>query len=252
MLIVEDDAIQRDSVCRLLGSNVVEIIAAASVQEAIAQLQTSTFDCIVTDLMLPDASGFELIEQSLLRRYSSSIIVKDARSQERLLDEVMLFLHQVETELPPERQRLLQQARDRETVFKDRLILVVEDDVRNVFALSRLLESKGARLLTARNGYEALAAPEQHEDVDLVLMDIMMPEMDDFQATREIRQQPRWAKLPIIALTAKAMKDDQARCLKAGANDYVSKPLDVEILFSLLRVWMPKSPRKAGKKRVLS
>lgn len=151
-----------------------------------------------------------------------------------------LFLHQVEAQLSPDRQRMLRQARDRESLFEGRRILVVEDDVRNIFALSSLLEPRGAKIVIARNGREGIEALEKNPDVDLVLMDIMMPEMDGLEATREIRKRQEWAKLPIIALTAKAMRDDQERCLQAGASDYISKPLDPEMLLSLLRVWMPK------------
>jgi CheY-like chemotaxis protein/signal transduction histidine kinase len=265
LLIVEDDRVQRDSLKHLLEGPDVEITGVGTVGAALEALSGGSFDCVVTDLSLPDASGFELLErmatddaysfppvivytgrslsaaeEQKLRRYSSSIIVKGARSPERLLDEVTLFLHQVEAELPPERQRMLKQSRDRETVFEERRILIVEDDVRNIFALTSLLEPKGAEILIARNGREALEVLEKNPDVDLVLMDIMMPEMDGHQAMREIRKQARWAKLPIIALTAKAMKDDQQKCADAGANDYVSKPLNVDMLLSLLRVWMPK------------
>jgi CheY-like chemotaxis protein len=158
---------------------------------------------------------------------------------------VTLFLHQVESKLPAEAQRLLKVARDRESALEGRTILVVEDDVRNVFALTSLLEPKGAKVEIARNGREALDALARagkggHAAVDLVLMDIMMPEMDGFTAMREIRKRAEWKKLPIIALTAKAMRDDQEKCLAAGANDYIAKPLDVEKLMSLIRVWMPK------------
>src|SRR5262249_20044939 len=160
-------------------------------------------------------------------------------------DEVTLFLHQVESSLPIERQRMLQAARDRDTALDGRRILIVEDDARNIFALSSVLEPKGVRLEIARNGREALAALEQSltngaGPIDLVLMDIMMPEMDGLTAMREIRRRPQWKKLPIIALTAKAMKDDQEQCLAAGASDYIAKPLDVEKLMSLIRVWLPK------------
>jgi CheY-like chemotaxis protein len=177
-------------------------------------------------------------EEERLRRYSSSIIVKGARSPERLLDEVTLFLHQVEAQLPAERQHMLRKARDREAVFEGRRILVVEDDVRNVFALTSVLEPRGLFVSVARNGREALDRL-QSDAVDLVLMDIMMPEMDGFEASRQIRLQKRFEKLPIIALTAKAMSDDRRRCLDAGANDYIAKPLDVDRLMSLLRVWLP-------------
>ncbi len=265
LLIVEDDAVQRDSLTHLLEGPGIEVTAVGTVSDALAQLRARTIDCVVTDLTLPDTSGFELLDQmgaddsysfppvivytgrslsaseeQRLRRYSSSIIVKGARSPERLLDEVTLFLHQVESELPPERQRMLRKARDREAVFDGRRILIVEDDVRNVFALSSVLEPKGMKVSIARNGREALAALESTPDIDLVLMDVMMPEMDGIEVMQRIRQRPEWAKLPVIALTAKAMKDDQERCLRAGANDYIPKPLDVDMLLSLLRVWMPK------------
>ncbi|MDQ2644601.1 MAG: response regulator [Myxococcota bacterium] len=265
VLVVEDDPVQRDSICKLLDGGEVETVAVGSAAEALKQVRSRTFDCVVTDLSLPDASGAELLErmatdetypfppiivytgrsltaeeEQSLRRYSDSIIVKGARSPERLLDEVTLFLHQVESELPPERQRMLREVRDREAVFEGRRILIVEDDVRNVFALSHVLEPKGAKVDIARNGREALEILEKNPKIDLVLMDVMMPEMDGITATREIRKRPELARLPVIALTAKAMKDDQDRCLEAGCNDFASKPLDVEMLLSLLRVWMPR------------
>jgi CheY-like chemotaxis protein/CHASE3 domain sensor protein len=266
VLVVEDDAALRDSVAELLGRSDVEIKTAATVADALQLLAEHSFDCIVTDLALPDQSGFELLEtmardepytippvivytgrslsseeEQRLRKYSKSIIIKGARSPERLLDEVTLFLHQVESELPPAQQRLLKEARHREAIFEGRNILVVEDDVRNVFALSSVLEPKGAKVTIARNGREALAALEREPKIDLVLMDIMMPEMDGLEATREVRKNPSWQRLPIIALTAKAMRDDHERCLDAGANDYLAKPLDIDMLLSLLRVWMPKA-----------
>ena len=159
----------------------------------------------------------------------------------------MLFLHQVEARLPLDRQRMLREARNREATFEGRRILLAEDDVRNVFALTSVLEPLGATIVIARNGREALAlleklgtADHQSGGIDLVLMDIMMPEMDGFAAMRAIREQPLWQLLPIIALTAKAMKDDQQQCIAAGASDYMAKPIDVEKLLSLLRVWMRK------------
>jgi CheY-like chemotaxis protein len=179
-------------------------------------------------------------EERKLRRLSKSIIVKGARSPERLLEEVTLFLHQVESKLPPDKQRMLEVARDRETALDGRRILLVEDDVRNIFALTAALEPTGAAVDIARNGKEALARLDQEPSVDLVLMDLMMPEMDGLQATREIRKMTGLPSLPIIALTAKAMTDDRQRCLEAGANDYIAKPIDVDRLLSLLRVWMPQ------------
>ena len=270
VLVVEDDERQRESVRHLLSRNNVEIVGAGTAAEALKHLRNSTFDCMVMDLNLPDLSGYELLQQMTdedgvsfppvivytgralsrdeeqrLRRFSKSIIIKDARSPERLLDEVTLFLHQVESELSPEHRQMLQLARNRESALEGRRILVVEDDVRNVFALSSILEPTGIRIEIARNGLEALdalnrAEGNDSEKIDLVLMDIMMPEMDGYTAMREIRTRPEWRRLPIIALTAKAMKDDQEKCLAAGANDYIAKPLDVEKLLSLVRVWMPK------------
>jgi signal transduction histidine kinase/DNA-binding response OmpR family regulator len=265
ILVVEDDDVLRDSTGRLLGGADVELVAVGTAAEALERLAAATFDCMVLDLSLPDRSGLSLLEEmsqkeqygfppvivytgrSLsaeeereLRRFSSSIIIKGARSPERLLDEVTLFLHQVETDLPPDRQRMLRDARHREAVFEDRRVLVVEDDVRNVFALTSVLEPRGAKVEIARNGREALAHLRDKPGVDLVLMDIMMPEMDGLQAMREIRKQDQHSKLPIIALTAKAMADDRDDCLAAGASDYIAKPLDVDKLLSLARVWMPR------------
>jgi CheY-like chemotaxis protein/two-component sensor histidine kinase len=268
VLVVEDDQRQRDSIRQLLSSEGVEISDVATATEALERLKQTTFDCLVLDLSLPDLSGYEMLkrmaetdevsfppvivytgrsltrdEEQRLRRFSRSIIIKDVRSPERLLDEVTLFLHQVESKLPLERQRMLREARDRESAFEGRRILIVEDDVRNIFALSKVLEPRGAKVEIARNGREALevlgrSSVAAGTNVDLVLMDIMMPEMDGLTAMREIRKRPEWQKLPIIALTAKAMKDDQEKCLQAGANDYIAKPLDVDKLLSLVRVWM--------------
>jgi CheY-like chemotaxis protein/CHASE3 domain sensor protein len=268
VLVVEDDARQRDSIRQLLSSEGVEISDVATATEALERLKQTTFDCLVLDLSLPDLSGYEMLqrmadmdevsfppvivytgrsltrdEEQRLRKFSRSIIIKDVRSPERLLDEVTLFLHQVESKLPPEHQRMLREARDRESAFEGRRILVVEDDVRNIFALSKVLEPRGAKVEIARNGREALdvlgrSSATAGTQVDLVLMDIMMPEMDGLTAMREIRKRPEWQRLPIIALTAKAMKDDQEKCLQAGANDYIAKPLDVDKLLSLVRVWM--------------
>jgi CheY-like chemotaxis protein len=270
MLVVEDDERQRESIRELLAMADLQITAVGSAGQALEALRSVTFDCMVMDLSLPDYSGFELLErmteqegvsvppviiytgrelsadeEQKLRRFSKSIILKDARSPERLLDEVTLFLHQVESTLPADRQRMLKMARDQASVFDGRRILVVEDDVRNVFALTSLLEPNGAVVQIARNGREAiraleLAAGSTIDRIDLVLMDVMMPEMDGLTAMREIRKRPEWKKLPIIALTAKAMQDDLEACMAAGANDYIAKPLDVEKLLSLIRVWMPK------------
>ncbi len=268
VLLVEDDALQRDSIARLIGDDDIEITAVEFAGEALELLRTTVFDCMIIDLKLPDMRGNELLkrmseedicsfppvivytgrnltrdEEIELMKYSRSIIIKGARSPERLLDEVTLFLHKVESTLSSERQHMLKTARNRDKVFEGRRILVVDDDVRNIFALTSALEHKGAVVEVARNGREALTKLEEVEDIDLVLMDVMMPEMDGYEATAEIRKNPRWRKLPVIAVTAKAMKDDQDRCLQAGANDYLAKPIDLDRLFSLIRVWMPKLER---------
>ncbi|MFT3837940.1 MAG: response regulator [Myxococcaceae bacterium] len=264
VLVIEDDPIHREATCQLLKSGDVETVPVSTAAEALTQLSERPFDCVVLDLSLPDRTGFELLEEMTgraepmapvivytgrslsrdeeqqLRRFSSSIIIKGARSPERLLDEVTLFLHQVESELPPDQQRMLKTARHRDAVFEGRRVLIVEDDVRNIFALSSLLEPRGAKVEIARNGKEALNHLKNKPGVDLVLMDVMMPEMDGLEATREIRKQPHLQKLPVIALTAKAMADDRESCLAAGASDYIAKPLDVDKLLSLARVWMPR------------
>ena len=268
VLVVEDDKLQRDSIARLIGDDDIEIVAVEFGEQALEQLRHHIFDCMIIDLKLPDMQGDELLarmgaenirsfppvivytgrnltraEEAELLKYSRSIIIKGARSPERLLDEVTLFLHMVESELSTERQTMLKTARSRDKVFEGRRILLVDDDVRNIFALTSALEQKGAQVEVARNGREAIDKLEAVSDIDLVLMDVMMPEMDGYEATRRIRENPRWRKLPIISVTAKAMKDDQDLCMKAGANDYLAKPIDLDRLFSLIRVWLPKLER---------
>ncbi len=270
VLIVEDNEVQREAVAKLLTSHDVETVSAGTAAECLSLLKQQTFDCMVLDLTLPDASGYSLLEtissddshsfppviiytgrvlsqdeEQRLRRFSKSIIIKGAKSPERLLDEVSLFLHQVVSDLPDEQQKMIRKARNRDALLEGRRIMVVEDDVRNVYALTNILEPRGAIIEIARNGQEALDKLSQFEDtpdkrIDLVLMDVMMPVMDGLTATRVIRQNPQWKKLPIITLTAKAMPDDQQRCIEAGANDYMAKPLDVEKLLSLVRVWMSR------------
>lgn len=268
ILLVEDDDLQRESIALLIGDDDIEITAVGFAQEALDLLRENVYDCMIIDLKLPDMLGNDLLkrmsteeirsfppvivytgrnltrdEETELLKYSRSIIIKGARSPERLLDEVTLFLHKVESQLSHERQKMLKTARSRDKVFEGRKILVVDDDVRNIFALTSALEHKGAVVEIGRNGREAIDKLNQVEDIDLVLMDVMMPEMDGYEATREIRKDPRWRKLPIIAVTAKAMKDDQDRCLQAGSNDYLAKPIDLDRLFSLIRVWLPQLER---------
>ncbi|MGF6181186.1 CheY-like chemotaxis protein [Massilia sp. UYP32] len=268
VLLVEDDERQRESVVALIADDDVEIAAVGTASEALTHLKNEVFDCMIIDLKLPDMQGGELLErmsheelcsfppvivytgrnltrdeEAELLRYSRSIIIKGARSPERLLDEVTLFLHKVESELSTERQSMLKAVRGRDRVFEGRTILLVDDDVRNVFALTSALEQRGAKIEVGRNGFEAIAKLDEVPGIDLVLMDIMMPGMDGLEATRRIRADGRFDRLPIIAITAKAMKDDQEQCLAAGANDYLAKPIDLSRLYSLLRVWMPTLER---------
>ncbi|HET9675450.1 MAG TPA: response regulator, partial [Gaiellaceae bacterium] len=264
LLVVEDDEDQRRSIVELVGvGDDVNVVAVGSSEEALAALAETTFDCMVLDLKLPGKGGFALLEQvkkseahrgvpvivytgkdltrqeeTRLRKYAETIIVKDVRSPERLLDETALFLHRVESHLPLERRRVLEQLHSADAVFQGRKILIVDDDVRNVFALASVLERYGMEVVYCENGREGLTKLEEHPDVDLVLMDIMMPELDGYETTRAVREQERFKKLPIIALTAKAMKGDREKSIEAGASDYITKPVDTDQLLSLMRVWL--------------
>ncbi len=262
VLVVDDDAALRRALVELIAGDDVHITPVGSGEEALAALAANTFDCMVVDLQLPRMSGEALLarlaesggashppvivytgrdlareDEERLQRYASTIVLKGARSPERLLSEVALFLHRVEERMPGGQRALLQSLRARERALDGRTLLLVDDDVRNVFALSSVLEGQGARVRVARNGREALDELARDGAVDLVLMDIMMPEMNGYDAMAGIRAQPRFAGLPIIAVTARAMPDDHERCLRAGANDYIAKPVDVEQLTSLVRVW---------------
>ena len=268
VLLVEDDERQRDSVVQLISDDDVDITAVAFGEEALQHLRTTVFDCMIIDLKLADLQGYELLqrmatesicsfppvivytgrsltreEEQQLQKYSRSIIIKGARSPERLLDEVTLFLHKVESQLTVERQSMLRTVRSRDHIFDGRRILLVDDDVRNIFSLSSALEMKGMLVEIGRNGMEALEKLETNPGIDLVLMDVMMPVMDGLEATRRIRTDPRFKALPIIAITAKAMKDDQEQCISAGSSDYLAKPIDLDRLYSLLRVWLPSTER---------
>jgi CheY-like chemotaxis protein/CHASE3 domain sensor protein len=265
VLIVEDDARQRESIVELISDSDVLITAVESGVAALEQLNRTIFDCMIVDLKLPDMHGGELLkrmgetetasfppvivytgrsltpsEEVDLLRYSQSIIIKGARSPERLLDEVTLFLHKVESDLSTERRAMISVSRARDRELEGRSILLVDDDVRNIFSLSSALEHQGMRVEIGRNGFEALAVLESSPHIEVVLMDVMMPGMDGLEATRRIRSDSRFKKLPVIAITAKAMKDDQEQCLAAGASDYLAKPIDLDRLYSLLRVWMPR------------
>jgi CheY-like chemotaxis protein len=234
-----------------------------SSEEALAQLGDRYFDCVVLDLKLPKMTGFDLLEQlksderygdlpvivhtgkqltrreeTRLRKFADSIVVKGVSSPERLLDETSLHLHRVEARMPARQRRMLQQLHTADAVFEGKKVLMVDDDVRNLFALASALEARGMQVLFAENGREGIEALEENPDVDLVLMDIMMPEMDGFEATEAVRRIPHFDRLPIIALTAKAMKGDREKCIAAGASDYITKPVDIEQLLSLMRVWL--------------
>jgi CheY-like chemotaxis protein/CHASE3 domain sensor protein len=263
LLVVEDDAVQRDTIKELIGNNDVHTTAVGSAAEALKALESERYDCIVMDLILPDQSGADLIreinrrlglhappvivytgkeltprEETELRSLSESIIVKDARSPERLLDETALFLHRVQSRLPEAKRRMLEQVRKQDPILTGRRVLVVDDDVRNIFAITAALESYGMIVKFAESGKTAIEMLQVDSDCDAVLMDVMMPEMDGNEATRRLRTDSRFAKLPIIAVTAKAMKGDRERSIEAGASDYITKPVDTEKLLSLLRVWL--------------
>ncbi|MDP3429222.1 MAG: response regulator, partial [Desulfomicrobium sp.] len=263
LLVVDDDALQRESIRALIGNGDVETVTAASGSEALELLRSQIFDCMILDLGLSDMSGFDVLrtlrsgpnpsalpvvvytgrelseqEERKLTNYAESIIVKGARSPERLLEETTLFLHRVQASLPREKQRMLRPDAEGESVLNGRTILVVDDDMRNIFALTSVLEEKGMQVVAARDGRESLVKLRENPDIDLVLMDIMMPIMDGYEAMREIRSDPARKDLPIIALTAKAMKGDKKACIEAGANDYLAKPVDMDKLLSLLRVWL--------------
>jgi CheY-like chemotaxis protein len=263
LLVVEDDAAQRQSILELIGDGDVQTTAAGTAAEALAALDASQFDCMVLDLVLPDMSGFALVEaikrephlrelpiviytgkeltpdeEVKLRALADTVILKDARSPERLLDETALFLHRVEANLPEPKRRMLQQIHQTDAVLAGRKVLIVDDDLRNIYALTATLERRNMQVLYAENGQEALDVLEKTTDIDVVLMDIMMPIMDGYEAMQAIRKTERFRSLPIIALTAKAMKGDREKCIEAGASDYIPKPVNAEQLLSLLRVWL--------------
>ncbi|MBC7660133.1 MAG: response regulator [Chitinophagaceae bacterium] len=266
VLIVEDDERQRHAIARLIQGSDVKTDAVGLASEAQELIRKNTYDCMILDLRLPDKSGLELLdaishdrgtvrppvivytgkelsrdEILQLRRYSDSIIIKGVKSPERLVDEVSLFLHRVEAHLPENQQQLLIESRKGTKPFNGQKVLLVDDDLRNTFALMSALEPKGLKIQVARNGFEALAKLDAIEGIDLVLMDIMMPGMDGYTAMREIRKNPLRQSLPVIALTAKAMRGDQEKCLEAGANDYLPKPIDMERLMSVLKAWLPQA-----------
>jgi CheY-like chemotaxis protein len=263
LLIVEDNPAEQFSIRELLGHDDIDITAVSSGAEGLKAVTEDTFDCVVLDLRLPDMSGFEVLEhirdsESLsdlpvvvftgkelspeedarLHSLARSVVVKGVESPERLLDETALFLHRVVSDLPPEKQRMLERLHRSDDALVGRKVLVVDDDVRNIFALSSVLERRGMSVLTAGTGREAITTLERTPDVSIVLMDIMMPEMDGYETMQVIRQNQLFRRLPIIALTAKAMKGDREKCLEAGASEYLARPVNTEQLLSALRMWL--------------
>jgi CheY-like chemotaxis protein len=263
LLVVEDNDAERMSITELLAHDDIEIATAGAGAEALDKLRSEPFDCVVLDLRLPDMSGFEVMERlradpalaevpvvvftgrelsaeedAQLHTMARSIVVKGVESPERLLDETALFLHRVVADLPPEKQRMLERLHGSDEDLEGRIVLLVDDDARNIFALSSVLERRGMRVLTATTGSEAIRLIESTRGLAIVLMDIMMPEMDGYQTIQAIRGNPAFRRLPIVALTAKAMKGDREKCLEAGASDYLAKPVNTEQLLAALRMWL--------------
>jgi CheY-like chemotaxis protein len=263
LLVVEDNVAEQVSIKELLGHDDLDIVTADSGAAALAALADQPCDCMVLDLRLPDMSGFEVLqrlaanpelrdlpvvvftgrelsaeEDTHLHTLARSVVVKGVESPERLLDETALFLHRVVADLPTEKQRMLERLHRSDDDLVGKTVLVVDDDVRNIFALSSVLERRGMNVLTASNGNEAVSILESRPDLAIVLMDIMMPGMDGYETMRVIRQEPSHRRLPIVALTAKAMKGDREKCLEAGASDYLAKPVNTDQLLSALRMWL--------------
>lgn len=263
LLVVEDDRELRNNILKLMSTNDIRATTAETGKEAMEMLRTNRFDCMILDLGLPDISGFTLLDEieydssinrlpviiytgrdltidetERLQKYSSSIVLKNALSMERLLDETALFMHRVEQEMPESHKKIIQDLREKDSSIRGKRVLLVDDDMRNAFALSKFLKSKGVEISIADNGQKALDLLESEPLPDIILMDIMMPVMDGYEAMKRIRKKPELKNLPILALTAKAMDTDREECLRCGANDYLSKPIDTKKLLSMLRIWM--------------
>ncbi|MFW6324666.1 MAG: response regulator, partial [Desulfovibrionales bacterium] len=263
LLLVEDNAELRKGICKLLKELEVEVTEAETGEQAFQAVGSDMFDCMILDIGLADMNGFELLrkienvpdlcvppvivytgkeltrkEANELRKYSETIIVKGARSEERLLDEATLFLHRMVSTLPRSKQRMILDLHNRDSALKGKKVLIVDDDMRNLFALSKVLTDTGLQVLKAEDGETALEILEENPETDLVFMDIMMPGIDGYKTIERIRGQKRFTRLPIIALTAKAMKEDREKCIEAGANDYLAKPVDVDKMISMMRVWL--------------
>jgi CheY-like chemotaxis protein len=263
LLVVEDNPAEQVSVTALLAHDDIDIETVGSGGEALERLKAAPADCVVLDLRLPDMSGFDVLERlrdegglndtpvvvftgrelspeedARLHTMARSVVIKGVESPERLLDETALFLHRVIADLPAKKQKLLERLHSSDEDLADRTVLLVDDDSRNIFALSSVLERRGMKVLTASTGTEAVAIVESEPDLAIVLMDIMMPGMDGYETMQAIRTNPAFRRLPIIALTAKAMKGDREKCLESGASDYLAKPVNTEQLLSALRMWL--------------
>lgn len=263
LLVIEDDQKQNMAIRELIGNGDVKSFSAFSGAEAIELMEKTVYDCVILDLGLPDMTGFELLEKikgrsesnktpiivytgrdltreehRKLVKLANTVVLKTVDSHERLLDETTLFLHRVESRLPKEKQKMIRKLHKSDEVLLNRKVLVVDDDIRNIYSLTNLLEEEGLKCLLAENGKVALSVLKENPDIELVLMDVMMPEMDGYEATKTIRSIPELSKLPVIALTAKAMKGDREKCLAAGMSDYITKPLNNEQLLSLMRIWL--------------
>lgn len=265
LLVVEDDKTMRQNIIKLIGNSDVKIKAVEYGRNVLKELKSTIYDCMILDLNLPDMSGFEVLnrlgdsedisippiiiytgkeltreEEYQLQQYASSIIIKGVKSQERLLDETALFLHRVVGNLPAKKRKMISSLHDKDTLFRGKKILIADDDMRNVFAISKILAEKGMDVHKAADGQKALDILDKNPHIDLVLMDIMMPVMDGYETIRRIRSQQHFWNLPILAITAKAMKEDRTKCISAGANDYLPKPVEIDRLLSLMRVWLYK------------
>ncbi|HMH22952.1 MAG TPA: response regulator [Puia sp.] len=263
LLIVEDNKQQNKAIRELIGNGDVKSFSAYAGLEAYEIMQKEKFDCIIIDLGLPDMSGLELLEKikassdlnkipiivytgkdlnkeevARLNKLANTVVLKTANSKERLLDETILFLHRMESRLPKEKQQIIRRLHRTDEVLQNRKVLIVDDDMRNIYSLTNALEEEGLHCITAENGKTAIQVLKEHPDIDIILMDVMMPEMDGYEATQEIRKMKKFGKLPVIALTAKAMKGDREKCLEAGMSDYIAKPVNMEKLLSLMRVWL--------------
>ncbi|MEO6720634.1 MAG: response regulator [Ferruginibacter sp.] len=263
LLIVEDNVTQNKAIRELIGNGDVRSFSAFTGEEAYEMLSKEKYDCLIVDLGLPDMSGFNLLEKiktndnfnkipivvytgkdlskdenAKLMKFANTVVLKTVNSQERLLDETMLFLHRVESKLPADKQNIIRQLHKTGEVLKNKNVLVVDDDIRNIYSITNALEEEGMNCITAENGKVAVNIVKENPNIDIVLMDVMMPEMDGYDATKEIRSISKFSKLPVIALTAKAMKGDREKCLSVGMSDYIAKPVNIEQLLSLMRVWL--------------